>query len=84
MPSVARPWPRLLHPEDAGDYVGGMRNLQYLIEAHGLKPVRQAKRNTVYDREDLDAAVNELKAAGSSPEANQKPKSKSRNAQFNL
>lgn len=61
MTIVTRSWPRLLHPDDAADYVGGKANLSHLVEAYGLRPVRQHKSNTVYDIRDLDTAIDSLK-----------------------
>lgn len=53
-----RPWPRLMRPDDAEDYVGGRRNLERLAE-FGLKPSRQGKSDTVYLLDELDKAINE-------------------------
>ncbi len=72
MTIVTRSWPRLLHPEDAADYLGGKANLAHLIEAHGLKPVRQHKSNTVFDIRDLDAAVDALKTEPTLPKKKKK------------
>lgn len=70
MTIVSARWPRLMHPEDASDYVGGKANLSHLIEFYGLKPVRQHKSNTVYDLKDLDAAIDALKTP---PKPKKKP-----------
>lgn len=45
--------PRLLRSEHAEDYVGGSTMLKEL----GVKPVEKRKGLTLYDRFDLDAAI---------------------------
>ena len=75
MTFVTRAWPRLLHPEDAADYVGGKANLSFFIESHGLKPVRQHKSNTVFDIRDLDAAIDALKTTEPTPKKKKKHES---------
>jgi hypothetical protein len=53
--------PRLLRAEDAEDYVAGPTVLADLRERYGLKPTIQQKKLTVYDRHDIDLAIENLK-----------------------
>jgi len=50
--------PRLLSAADAADYVGGESMLKQL----GVKPTSRRKSCTLYDRQDLDRAIDALKA----------------------
>jgi hypothetical protein len=56
--AVMNQLPRLLKADDAEDYVGGETMLRKLE----VKPVHQGNRLTVYDRHELDAAIEKLKA----------------------
>lgn len=53
--------PRLLNARDAGDYVCGSTMLKQLCEKWGLKPLEKGHKLTVYDRHDLDAAIERKK-----------------------
>lgn len=49
--------PRLLNAAEAADYVGGETMLKEL----GVEPVSRRKGSTLYDRQDLDRAIDALK-----------------------
>lgn len=49
--------PRLLRAEEACDYVGGPTMLREL----GVEPTTKRKGLTLYDRQDLDRAIEKLK-----------------------
>ena len=51
--------PRLLRAEEAADYVGGVTMLKEL----GVSPISKRKGCTLYDRTDLDQAIDKLKFA---------------------
>jgi hypothetical protein len=51
--------PRLLSASEAEDYVGGLTMLKEL----GVKPFSQKKGSTLYDRQDLDNAIDKRKLA---------------------
>lgn len=53
--------PRLLSARDAEDYVCGPTMLADLREHWGLKPLEQRKGLTVYDRHDIDRAIEQKK-----------------------
>lgn len=55
--------PRLLTAAEAQDYVAGPTMLAVLATDHGLEPVTQRKGLTVYDRTEIDLAVERLKKA---------------------
>jgi hypothetical protein len=55
--------PRLLRAEDAEDYVAGPTVLADLRERFGLRAIVQQKKLTVYDRHDIDLAIENLKQA---------------------
>jgi hypothetical protein len=55
---------RLLRPPEAAKYVGGEQVLAKLKEWGWLRPLVERKRLTVYDRCDLDAAVDRLALDG--------------------
>lgn len=50
--------PRLLRSEEAEDYVGG----DVMLRELGVRPLKQRKGLTIYDRVDLDKAIDNLKA----------------------
>ncbi len=52
--------PRLLRAEDAADYVGGETMLKELA----VEPFSRRKGSTLYDRVDLDRAIDARKYAG--------------------
>ena len=51
--------PRLLRAEDAADYVGGETMLKELA----VEPISRRKGSTLYDRVDLDRAIDTRKYA---------------------
>lgn len=51
---------RLLSARDAAIYVGGEVALKELVEL-GLKAARSLPKSKLYDRQDIDAKVNEAK-----------------------
>ena len=53
--------PRLLNAAEAEDYVAGPTMMTILAKEHGLSPVTQRKGLTVYDRTEIDLAVEKLK-----------------------
>lgn len=50
--------PRMLRAEEAADYVGG----QTMLKELGVEPTSRRKGCTLYDRHDLDRAIEALKA----------------------
>ena len=52
-------WPRLMRPDIAAEYVGGETVFEMLLRA-GLKPLIQRNKLTVYDKQEVDAAVTRL------------------------
>lgn len=61
--SVMATVPRLLNGRDAADYVCSDSMLEMLCAEYGLHPLQQGKRLTVYDRFDVDAAIERMKVA---------------------
>lgn len=50
-------WPRLMRRDLAQEYVGGETMLAELESAELVSPAEQRNRLTLYDRHELDAAV---------------------------
>ena len=67
--SVMATVPRLLNGRDAADYVCSDSMLEKLCAEFGLVPLEQGKRLTVYDRFDVDAAIERMKIARSKERA---------------
>jgi hypothetical protein len=61
--SVMATLPRLLNGRDAADYVCSHSILKKLCEHYGLRPIEKGHRLTVYDRFDVDAAIERMKLA---------------------
>lgn len=61
--SVISSAPRLLNGRDAEDYVCGQTMLKQLCDQWGLRPIEKGPRLTVYDRHDIDAAIERKKIA---------------------
>lgn len=53
--------PRLLSAAESEDYVAGPTILEVLRTVHGLKPAEQRKGLTVYDRQEIDLAIEKMK-----------------------
>ena len=56
--------PRVLRVKEAQQYVGGEANLNSLVDAGWVKPLRKHKSNTSYDRLALDLAVDRANLDG--------------------
>ena len=63
--SIMASLPRLLISRDAEDYVAGGTMLKQLCEKWGLRPIEKGHKLTIYDRFDLDAAIERKKIAES-------------------
>jgi hypothetical protein len=61
--SIMAAVPRLLNKRDAEDYVCGYTMLKQLCDRWGLRPIEKGNKLTVYDRHDLDAAIERKKMA---------------------
>lgn len=59
--SIIASLPRLLSARDAEDYVAGPTILADLRANFGLSPVEQRKGLTIYDRNDIDDAIERKK-----------------------
>lgn len=70
--------PRLLRPDDAAVYVGGVGVLKRFVGAGWVRPVVRRKRLTLYRLADLDACCSRLDA-GEFPEV-EKTNERSENA----
>ena len=55
--------PRLMDTRSTEDYCCGPTMLKQLIEQWGLRPIEKGHRLTVYDRVDVDAAIERKKIA---------------------
>lgn len=55
--------PRLMDATETVHYVKLERILKTLRKDFGLRPVEEKHGSTLYDREDVDAAINRMKAA---------------------
>ena len=55
--------PRLMDTRSTEDYCCGPTMVKQLIEQWGLRPIEKGNRLTVYDRVDVDAAIERKKMA---------------------
>lgn len=61
--SIIATLPRLMSARDTEDYVCGSTMLEQLVSQWGLRPIEKRKTLTVYDRVDVDLAIERKKIA---------------------
>lgn len=61
--SVIAMLPRLMSAGDTEDYVCGRMMLEQLQEKWGLRPIEKTNRLVIYDRVDVDMAIERKKIA---------------------
>lgn len=72
--------PRVLRRQLAEDYLGGAAMLERLIAAGEVQPLKAGGKLLLFDRRDLDAAVDRVKVRGIGRNAPVEPRDPARDA----